>query len=544
MQKIRSLGLKRFRVRSLLLGSWIVGVGGCVDEASGPAGDREQRVPLSAEAAGDEAGAAAVQSLPYARGGTRLKAHHYVSGDIEMFRFFYDVLRRTECQWSTPASGQGTRCLPARIVRLHFLDDKCSEPVLVGSAGMITSALGDGAKHSAFEEGGLVSVETTVGHPCHRRLLAAYGIGEAMEESDARAAALKLFAHDYRGACKPSANVQEPQHVRRVISLNESAFVAGHVARVETGSDLTVRRIQGEDGSQQTIGVSGPDGVGCTVLPEGPCVPGRMIDGGLPPRTAPVFDQECYHSPAPWPVAPFCGPPRFAIARGKAKPGDLAIYPLSQHPDPSTAQPYSCGLDETLPAAGSSNRFDLGPDVAATLARGRPVRVGHGPLYREQVVAQSTAQLIPLEPGQPLTDAKGVRCNVVRAVDGSHRCFSEDFDAQPTGVFYSDPACTIPLYGRYGKRPLSEIMIMNPPLRTGDVLPWIQEDLRTLWSVKVYEGPLYVLQDPAPRGGSPRACRLRTEKAPTDSGLFVPPFLIPDKPLPFSALPRVEAVAL
>lgn len=58
----------------------------------------------------------APSALPYARGGRRLRAQHYVVDGAEKFRGLYDAQLEFACEFAPDVSGAGVHCVPKNVV--------------------------------------------------------------------------------------------------------------------------------------------------------------------------------------------------------------------------------------------------------------------------------------------------------------------------------------------------------------------------------------------------------------------------------------------
>jgi hypothetical protein len=68
--------------------------------------------------------AVAPSALPYARGGRRLRAQHYVVDGAEKFRSLYDQQLDFACEFAPDVSGAGLHCVPKTVraqTRAHFV---------------------------------------------------------------------------------------------------------------------------------------------------------------------------------------------------------------------------------------------------------------------------------------------------------------------------------------------------------------------------------------------------------------------------------------
>lgn len=486
---------------------------------------RPQAQRKSAEPDGEQTPRSEPRDLPFAKGGARLEAMHFVASGASWFRHFKDTQLGFNCAWAQTGTGD-LRCAPKVLAAVRYLDDRCTEPAmeLMDSVGYYLQ--GDALHVPAPVPGDWVAAPPTRPLACTPQLPAMggiYRVGDRVAPDASADRALPLHRLSAAG-CQKSSGRYSGSVVHRVYPADADALAKGSLHDVDVGGDLTLRRVIGDDRSELTLALKTNDEP-CTLVPDaGLCVPGNFA---RPTNILVYQDPGC------------SGALLFPAARNESctpQLGLVTIFPETHvHrliPSPRAFEKVRLSKIESRcePASVERQRafgfFTLGEEVTSALPKVRKVRLGAGPLYREQLVAAANDGLIPVDQGERFVDADKKGCAVVRAADGTLRCLPDDRALTHSGS-YRDSDCREPLYGGYGDVNFLESSVW-----------WIREDgpypreLAGLITVKVYSGPLYArssLQDGAcvPSGG------------PTNLKQ-----LAPDQTVPFGVLPEVEERAL
>ena len=487
----------------------------------------EPGAPRSAQAAVAvaEGVTRAASALPFARGGERLAAMHHLANGAEQFQGFKDRELDVDCKWVHAPDRASFRCVPAHETNVVYLDAACTQPAMPVWAHSTHPKL-------VSDQGAPTSLEKSCGttFPLPRQ---SYRVREQVREGGLQDRSV-LYAKTEDG-CRPAAlgGLLRPAALR-LEPISESAFVSGRIRDVDVGGGLFAQRLEADDGTQTTLGVTGPHRKPCELLPSGVCVPGRIArhrerwaawftqEAGL--LWADVYqDARCEVTAFAHGSDPRCGNPEYGLALhdGHARIHSLTLATevfLKTLPTGGSEQP---GCASWSVSADQQPVFVAGPDVTASLPAAQRVRTGSGPLFREQLAGASES-VVPLEQGGPFIDAAGRSCSVMPAEDGSLRCFPDRYRIDLAG-YWRDPSCTEQLF-------VSEVQDLSDLVVMADQSMYRPSTIRALSTTKVYDGPTY-------GRGADWAC----EAMPGPTGLRL---LTRDQALPITVLPKVELVAL
>ena len=493
-----------------------------IDARSGEAQTSPARAVLI-EGAPPTAGA-----LAFARGGKRLAAMHDVAeGGAELFEGFEDRELDTACTWVHASDRTSFKCVPADQTDVVYLDEACTEPAMSVMWQMVDRVrrpklVSDRGAPTEFEN----SCGTT--YPVPRK---SYRVGEKVREGGLEDGS-KLYTRS-AGECHRAAAVGLlPPAAFRLEPLPESMFVSGHIRAVDVGGGLVAQRLEAEDGSQTTLGVTDADRKPCELLPSGPCVPGRIARHrerwmiGVTAESQAVWAD--VHQDARCEVGAFahgshhhCGEPDFGLELRDGLPHvyslTLATKVFLRSPAAGGSAPASC---EPQSVRADSRVFVSGPEVTASFPAARRVRTGSGPLFREQLAAAGE-NLIPLERGGAFMDAAGRSCTVMPAEDGNLRCFPDRYQVHLAG-YWRDPMCKEPLF-------VSDVEDLSDLIIMAEQTMYRPSTIRALSTLKVYDGTRYASVDG----------RCEAQPEPIEARL-----LARDRALAITVLPKVELVAL
>jgi hypothetical protein len=472
--------------------------------------------------------------LPFARGGRRLNALHYVADGLEQFRNLYDGELGFVCEFAPGEKGSGVHCVPSKLRQVIYLDSNCQQPATPIDAGDESnpgSMPGDWFSALVTEP-----ASSCLGAPAERRV--SYRIGERVFEGGVGSIGVTpptVFAlHDANCAETPLQTRLLLPSVHRIELQDPSQLVAGEVATIEVEGGLSVRRVLADDDTQITVDILGLGGTRCMLLSSGVCTPGptTIESGGF------FLDDQCLQLAFSSSTFASCADPSFGV---RPVDDDAHVYELTPartvftknviNPDrlPGSDFEYSCDpvAVDMLETKFASKVWMPGKDVTTTLPSASSLETGGGSLHLKRFVAMTpnrdTDHFVALDGGGPLLDARGHTCQIQEAVDGTLLCLADSDQVTQTD-YWKDAGCNERLYA--GLDPAADPSELRLPRMVGDRSPL---KLEALMSLRPYDGPTFQVAQ--------TDCVPAIE-APTT------PLLAQDADVPLTSLPSVESAEL
>ena len=376
-------------------------------------------------------------SLTFWRSGSRLRAEVLRAGDATMFERFFDTHRNEACSFQATAPGE-YHCLPSAM-NVAYAEPTCETPAVA-----IVRSCTKTTKYA--------TTAATITAECdsHYLVQKVFTVGPSIAEGD-------TWDTVVTGTCALVERSPEDGSVRHALGpeVPLTEFVKATISRVSLSSDISVRRLVGEDGSELTLGAlfDHTRDAGCGVVFVGP--PNASVGACIPERFAHADTESnrfanasCTEAAAYAVYPPGCTSTSDGVAvlhsrvdaGAGCRPSSMRTIHERGGPLTTWYEGPSCTPVATEPGAAM---FALGPELAPSVFPAIDEQVFGTARVGLRAFAQAGVRLT----NGSLYDVTAKRhCAPSMFSDGKLYCLAGDVVPYGFKDRYKDPACTQPIY--------------------------------------------------------------------------------------------------